>query len=210
MLKINVLACFILSVLLQLLYPSPAIAHLASPFTGIKPFPSLKPSLISLNAINMESKSVDVIAQKDSSKKKGRNHQIVTFFSGGIAGTIASTLTMPLEVIKTQLQASTRGNKKALSVFSEIFNKDGPRGFFRGLQPMLIGIIPTRAIYFWAYSTTKDFLKQTSIGDSALNHLLSAFSAGITSNTVSASPFLQIQSFHCNSSLCFRLQTLFG
>lgn len=50
---------------------------------------------------------------------------------------------------------------------------------------MLIGIIPTRAIYFWAYSSTKSELSKTSIGDTSLNHLLSAFSAGIASNTIS-------------------------
>ncbi len=48
---------------------------------------------------------------------------------------------------------------------------------------MLVGIIPTRAIYFWAYSTTKERLAK-QLGDSPVNHLISAFSAGITSNTL--------------------------
>ena len=41
-----------------------------------------------------------------------------------------------------------------------------------------------RAIYFWAYTTSKANLA-TSLGNtSPLNHLTSAFIAGITSNTV--------------------------
>lgn len=169
-------------------------AHTFSPLSGIKPFLAIKPISFQ-KSLKTESEvlDVDVVAKQESTstkgsgvtpKKKGRNHQIVTFFSGGIAGTIASTLTMPLEVVKTQLQTSSGGNKKALTIFQQILNKDGAGGFFRGLRPMLIGIIPTRAIYFWAYSTSKDAVKQTSIGDSPLNHLISAFAAGITSNTV--------------------------
>jgi solute carrier family 25 protein 33/36 len=49
--------------------------------------------------------------------------------------------------------------------------------------PHTVGIIPTRAIYFWAYGTTKSYLN-TTLGNSPANHLLSAFSAGITSNTI--------------------------
>ena len=55
-----------------------------------------------------------------------------------------------------------------------------------GIGPALIGIIPTRAVYFWAYSTSKETLK-TYLGDTSANHLISAFAAGITSNTVSHS-----------------------
>jgi solute carrier family 25 protein 33/36 len=53
----------------------------------------------------------------------------------------------------------------------------------QGLQPLLVGIIPTRAIYFWAYQSTKTALNGT-LGNSPLNHLASAFAAGISSNTI--------------------------
>eukprot|EP01032_Pedospumella_encystans_P017511 gene17511-19950_t len=60
---------------------------------------------------------------------------------------------------------------------------EGPKGFFKGLKPMIVGIVPTRAIYFWAYSTSKATLSP-KVGDGPLNHILSAFAAGITSNTI--------------------------
>ena len=126
--------------------------------------------------------------------KTSKRAQIANFIAGGMAGTISSTLTIPLEVVKTQLQSSRVGGKLGpVKVFQQIMKVDGPKGFFRGIQPMLVGIIPTRAIYFWAYSTSKEALGPR-LGNSPVNHLLSAFAAGITSNTViTCSIFL-----HCN------------
>lgn len=52
----------------------------------------------------------------------------------------------------------------------------GLKGFFRGLPPTLVGIIPARATYFWAYSTSKHALTP-SLGDSTLTHILSGIAA---------------------------------
>eukprot|EP01031_Cornospumella_fuschlensis_P008588 gene8588-10586_t len=83
----------------------------------------------------------------------------INFLAGGLAGTISSCLTIPLEVVKTQLQSSVLSKKTtALDVCKRIWQQDGPKGFFRGLQPLLVGIIPTRAIYFWAYGSSKEIL----------------------------------------------------
>ena len=62
----------------------------------------------------------------------------------------------------------------------------GYRGFFRGVKPLLVGIIPTRAIYFYSYAFSKSFLSERTGLDtnSPLNHLTSAFAAGAVSNTV--------------------------
>jgi len=60
---------------------------------------------------------------------------------------------------------------------------EGPKGFFRGLPPTLVGIIPSRASYFWAYSTSKRYLIP-AIGDGTLTHFLSAIAAGVTGNTI--------------------------
>jgi solute carrier family 25, member 33/36 len=127
----------------------------------------------------------DAMVIAAAKRTASRNLNLANFLSGGVAGSISSTLTMPLEVIKTQLQSS--GQKaKPWDILRQILATDGPRGLFRGLQPMLVGIIPTRAVYFWAYGSTKAALNATSLGNSPATHLLSAFSAGIASNTFTA------------------------
>ena len=127
--------------------------------------------------------------QLQNNKKKGTANKakaVLNFLSGGLAGMVSSTVTAPLEVVKTQLQASRfSGKLTPFGVCQEIVKADGPGGLFKGLKPLLVGIIPTRAIYFWAYAGTKASLNAT-IGNGPLNHLASAFAAGITSNTVTS------------------------
>lgn len=94
-----------------------------------------------------------------------------------------------MEVVKTHLQASKGGSEVALtakgpfSVARNIAHAEGFRGFFRGLLPTLVGILPARATYFWAYATTKSNLA-SRFGESPIVHMLSAAAAGISSNTL--------------------------
>lgn len=129
-------------------------------------------------------------------RKSTRTSQLANFFAGGLAGTIASTLTMPLEIVKTQLQSSRMGKSGPKVLVQQIMKNEGPKGFFKGLKPMIVGIVPTRAIYFWAYSTSKATLSP-KVGDGPLNHILSAFAAGITSNTVSFTSITQTHTSFC-------------
>ncbi|KAK9507569.1 hypothetical protein O3M35_007396 [Rhynocoris fuscipes] len=60
-----------------------------------------------------------------------------------------------------------------------IIQHEGPGALFRGLGPNLIGVAPSRAIYFCAYSQAKSFFNSILKPDTALVHLLSASCAGI-------------------------------
>jgi hypothetical protein len=62
-----------------------------------------------------------------------------------------------------------------------IWVHEGPRGLFRGLGPNLVGVAPSRAIYFWSYSTTKKGLNcrlPKPNRDTPFVHVVSAASAG--------------------------------
>ncbi|XP_017468888.1 PREDICTED: solute carrier family 25 member 36 isoform X2 [Rhagoletis zephyria] len=67
-----------------------------------------------------------------------------------------------------------------------IVQNEGPRALFKGLGPNLIGVAPSRAIYFCTYSQTKNFLNSVSFlqTESPQVHILSAASAGFVSSSL--------------------------
>lgn len=71
------------------------------------------------------------------------------------------------------------------SVAQRIFQADGIKGFWKGLKPTLIGIIPARSIYFYSYEQSKRALGEKLLPEGSVgNALISGFIAGICSNTV--------------------------
>ncbi|XP_035750510.1 solute carrier family 25 member 36 [Egretta garzetta] len=128
-----------------------------------------------------------------------------TGLCGGTAGAI---LTCPLEVVKTRLQSSqltlrplclseiqlpgmsvrlmnpTPPSPGVLKLLRAILEKEGVRSLFRGLGPNLVGVAPSRAIYFAAYSGVKERLNAVLVPESKKVHMLSAACAGITSATL--------------------------
>jgi solute carrier family 25, member 33/36 len=114
-----------------------------------------------------------------------------SLFSGGAAGTVASCLTNPLDVVKTQLQSSSvvvgdlaSGRGHPLAVARKILEQDGVSGFFRGLPPTLFGIIPSRSAYFYAYQRIKHGLGPVFPEGSPPNAIIAGLLAGIVGNTL--------------------------
>ncbi|XP_074767807.1 solute carrier family 25 member 36 isoform X1 [Athene noctua] len=121
---------------------------------------------------------------------------LVHLFAGGCGGTVGAILTCPLEVVKTRLQSSsvtlyisevhlntvngasvnrvTRVSPGPLHCLKMILQKEGPRSLFRGLGPNLVGVAPSRAIYFAAYSNCKEKLNNIFNPDSTQVHMISA------------------------------------
>uniref|UniRef100_A0A8B9W8M1 Solute carrier family 25 member 36 n=1 Tax=Bos mutus grunniens TaxID=30521 RepID=A0A8B9W8M1_BOSMU len=128
---------------------------------------------------------------------------LVHLFAGGCGGTVGAILTCPLEVVKTRLQSSsvtlyisevqlsTMAGASVNRVVSPgplhclkvILEKEGPRSLFRGLGPNLVGVAPSRAIYFAAYSNCKEKLNGLFDPDSTQVHMISAAMAGFTAIT---------------------------
>nr|XP_025874365.1 solute carrier family 25 member 36 [Vulpes vulpes] len=124
-------------------------------------------------------------------------------FSRRCGGTVGAILTCPLEVVKTRLQSSSvtlyisevQLNTMAgasvnrvvspgpLHCLKVILEKEGPRSLFRGLGPNLVGVAPSRAIYFAAYSNCKEKLNGIFDPDSTQVHMISAAMAGFTAIT---------------------------
>ena len=92
--------------------------------------------------------------------------------SGGIAGAVSGLVSCPLDVIKTKLQAqggfrvSNDGVKITTAAYrgvqgtaATIWNEEGLRGMYRGLGPMLLGYVPTWAVYLTVYNKAQAFFR---------------------------------------------------
>ncbi|EDW63998.1 mitochondrial carrier protein Rim2 isoform X2 [Drosophila novamexicana] len=83
------------------------------------------------------------------------------------------------------ISSTTTKSMSIVQCLRYIVQNEGPRALFKGLGPNLVGVAPSRAIYFCTYSQTKNSLN--SLGfverDSPLVHIMSAASAGFVSST---------------------------
>jgi solute carrier family 25 folate transporter 32 len=91
-------------------------------------------------------------------------------FCGASAGVASGIVTCPLDVIKTKLQAqggfARRGGQAVetkilyrgmLGTGKTIFREDGIRGLYQGLGPMLLGYLPTWAVYLAVYDRSREY-----------------------------------------------------
>lgn len=112
--------------------------------------------------------------------------------AGGFSGTVAAFITNPIEVIKTQLQSSNTFSvegtasirKSPMPVIQRILKDNGIAGFYRGLIPSLVGVIPSSTAYFYAYERTKRMLLPVFPDGSVLNAMISGLAAGLASKTL--------------------------
>lgn len=94
--------------------------------------------------------------------------------AGAIGGFTSGVVTCPLDVIKTKLQAQgglksvQRGRhvghhqvyKGLFGTASVIWRDEGLRGMYRGLGPIILGYLPTWAVWFTVYNKSKTWIGQ--------------------------------------------------
>ncbi|KAH9328367.1 hypothetical protein KI387_000475 [Taxus chinensis] len=89
-------------------------------------------------------------------------------FAGGTAGAIAQTAIYPMDLVKTRLQTYVcEGGKtpKLSKLSKDIWVHEGPRAFYRGLLPSILGMIPYAGIDLAAYETLKDMSSKYILKD---------------------------------------------
>ncbi|KAJ9087299.1 coenzyme A transporter, variant 2 [Entomophthora muscae] len=81
--------------------------------------------------------------------------------SGGLAGAVAQTVSYPLEVIRRRMQVGGRfGPRQSIyTTITEIYVKNGLRGYFAGLSIGYIKVTPMTAISFFTYVQMKRLLE---------------------------------------------------
>lgn len=91
------------------------------------------------------------------------------FIAGALSGTIASTITLPMDVIKTRLQIELgekivrgngfngKGRLKSIVIAKDIIANEGVKGLFAGLIPRLVKVAPACAIMISSYEFYKRY-----------------------------------------------------
>nr|XP_026253690.1 solute carrier family 25 member 33 [Urocitellus parryii] len=138
-----------------------------------------------------------------------KENTLLHLFAGGCGGTVGAIFTCPLEVIKTRLQSlrlalwtvyypqvhlgtingagmvrPTSVTPGLLQVLKSILEKEGPKSLFRGLGPNLVGVAPSRAVYFACYSKAKEQFNGIFVPNSNIVHIFSAGSAAFVTNSL--------------------------
>lgn len=83
--------------------------------------------------------------------------------AGSVSGIIECISTHPLDLIKTKIQNSYLNNSNIQGnimsyICNDIYKKDNVFGFYRGITPRLIGIIPLRITYWSVINKTNHIL----------------------------------------------------
>jgi solute carrier family 25 phosphate transporter 23/24/25/41 len=103
--------------------------------------------------------------------------------AGGIAGAVAQTAIYPMDLVKTRLQTYSCATGKVPSLGTlakDILVQEGPRAFYRGLIPSILGIIPYAGIDLAAYETLKEMSKKYIIQEGGKNNKLICFLSSVS------------------------------
>jgi hypothetical protein len=109
------------------------------------------------------------VAKAIGAAKSGR--ELRHFAAGGCGGLMGALITCPLEVVKTHLQSKNVIQRKITDIVMHISRTDGVLGFWRGIGPMLAGVVPARAVNFWTYNAVKGHLLSAGYENGPVVHM---------------------------------------
>lgn len=118
--------------------------------------------------------------------------------AGAIGGFTSGVVTCPLDVVKTKLQAQGGiapvskgrhvGHHKVyeglVGTTRVIWKEEGLRGMYRGLGPIILGYLPTWAVWFTVYNKSKTFMAEHEMHNQFAINFWSSIFAGASSTVV--------------------------
>ena len=92
------------------------------------------------------------------SKENNLNMSVpVKLMYGGVAGAVAQTITYPLDVIRRRMQTAI-DSVNMLTLVKTIYKKEGLSGFYRGMLPNYLKVVPAIAVSFVTFEAVRGLL----------------------------------------------------
>ncbi|CAI5736782.1 unnamed protein product [Hyaloperonospora brassicae] len=106
------------------------------------------------------------VDRKNAADKHDNTHLSVrdTLLCGGTAGIVSSLMTFPIDVVRRRLQISAIHAKNAgirptfTGIALDLFHTQGVGGFYRGIAPELMKVVPMVGITFGTFERLKKLL----------------------------------------------------
>ncbi|XP_048504206.1 uncharacterized protein LOC104908964 isoform X2 [Beta vulgaris subsp. vulgaris] len=117
----------------------------------------------------------------------GSTNILLKIVAGGLAGSVATALTNPTEVLKVRLQMNSGTNRGAIRQMRRIASEEGITALWKGVGPAMARAASLTASQLATYDESKRALTRcTSLKEGFSLHLMSSTIAGVTSTLVTA------------------------
>ncbi|KAG8249738.1 hypothetical protein J6590_015240 [Homalodisca vitripennis] len=85
------------------------------------------------------------------------------YIAGAMAGVTSQSLTYPLDLARARMAVTQKQQYSSLKeVFVHMMHNEGPKAYFRGYVPTVLGVIPYAGTSFFTYGTLKRWHKDWS------------------------------------------------
>ncbi|CAM6082305.1 unnamed protein product [Calypogeia fissa] len=134
---------------------------------------------LTFEVLKKERQKLRVRRNKNEESKRGKD-LMNDLWMGAIAGAVASSLTTPLDVVKTRIMTQTPAGSIAYTglgnTVKQIWAEEGFMGFTRGMAPRVLYKVPASAVFLVCYEAMKRIMssarrarqmKKLSISNSA-------------------------------------------
>lgn len=96
-------------------------------------------------------------ALTDQSNKKDKT-VLITMISSLFTGSLAKSITHPIDTIKARVQVETKTHEKMFHAIISLVQKEGIKGLYRGIGISVFGSLPGSVLYFGSYEYAKKHL----------------------------------------------------
>ncbi|RMC08418.1 hypothetical protein DUI87_14662 [Hirundo rustica rustica] len=122
--------------------------------------------------------------KKILTRDDGKLGTVERFVSGSLAGATAQTSIYPMEVLKTRLAVGKTGQYSGMfDCAKKILKREGPKAFYKGYIPNILGIIPYAGIDLAVYELLKSTWLEHYASSSANPGVFVLLGCGTVSST---------------------------